>query len=253
MLVSGFSQSPGCQLLDTYTGEVVSDVNCNNVPDFMEQASQNHIMPKQDALHDQDLADKDLADIKFRSYELEIDYARYREVNSGEGMFYPIDIMNPSDFTIFLELKVSDTRDFASFKFMPSSVISVRPKETERAYIYLDIDETAGPGWYDFTVFVSQCDACEANPEGIDIESSSLDMKLQVVDGPKHVVSQRPGDSSIILKSGSRVRAGTANDILVGGNRAVEILLIILILVLLVIGLVIGYDKLRKQQGLQNK
>lgn len=133
-----------------------------------------------------------------------------QEITAGAaGGIYALTISNPTRSAKTVTVGVSGTDVFGSARVSPSNVVVLGAGETKTAYVYITADKDAKAGQYSFIATVA----------GLGTTSQQITLAANVV----------KGESSV----------GTL-------KQALEIGLVVLVVILVVLGLIIGFNKLKK-------
>jgi uncharacterized membrane protein len=133
-----------------------------------------------------------------------------QEITSGgAGGIYALTISNPTGLAKTVTIGVSGTDVFGTARVSPSNVIVLGAGETKTAYVYVTADKDAKAGQYSFAATVA----------GLGATSQQITLAANVVKGTSNVDTLK---------------------------QALEIGLVVLVVILVVLGLIIGFNKLKK-------
>ncbi len=139
------------------------------------------------------------------------------------GAIYPIMISNTGKKTKVYTVTISGMSDWGTYRIEPGPVLSVGPKETEAAYLYVTAKDTAAAGQKIFIANIESAGETEQIPLTANIKAKSGTPTGSVISGG--------------ITDWSKIRQG------------LEIGLVVLIVLLVILGLIIGFNKLRGSGG----
>jgi hypothetical protein len=129
----------------------------------------------------------------------------------GAGAIYALTISNPTNTAKTVMVGVSGVDVFGSARVSPSNVMVIGSGETKTVYVYVTASKDARAGQYNFVATVS----------GLGANSQEISLAAKVNKGSASLDTVK---------------------------RALEIGLIVLVVILVVLGLIIGFNKMRKKE-----
>ncbi|MFH1072814.1 MAG: FixG Ig-like domain-containing protein [Nanoarchaeota archaeon] len=228
----------GCTLYDKLEKVVVADENCNLVPDSEEYdllaPSDQVLYPASDQEQYQTQTyQESYSGKEYQQYNppelqneptalsqnqasafpaLTVDFITSQDLTiGGLGEFYTITIMNNRNYPQPVRVEVSNIRSWGTYRLDPAANIVINPGESKTMYIFVKPKYDSQPGAHAFKVTLI---ADEARKE---------------------------------LEMSANIFAGTTQKrTVLDFKKDLELALIALIILLLIIGLIAGYDRIRK-------
>lgn len=199
----------GCTVYDSVDNVYLQDNNCDGWPDDVARTEEQNL-PPMPQVEDTAIAEPEESQpvaAQVGVNNLEIDYIGQRGIAAGKADYYAIKIVNHDRQPAVIDVQIDSIKDWGTYRLEPGSRMIVQPGKEESLFIFITADADAEPGDHQVIVHLKT-----------DSEEKTLKLNANIISEAKLSVS----------------------------NTKLEIVLIILVLIILIIGLILGYDRLRK-------
>ncbi|MFH1401067.1 MAG: hypothetical protein ABIH41_06120 [Nanoarchaeota archaeon] len=195
VLVQSVFAAP-CRVLDTVTGDVLDDADCDGWPDGLFDGSYHPAL------------------IVAPAQPMQVDYVNTIDIaQGGLGEFFVVKIHNPNLFDVKLDLSIDGVSGWGSYMVQPSALV-VPSQQTQQVHLFVSAEYGAALG----------------------------DHRISMTITPRSSAFDEPMRLSLVARVHEAGRPSA------GGVSALEVSLIVLIGILLIVGLIIGYERMRKEE-----